>query len=199
MNFRQSPYIIKSWLTKWRPDHLSHLLQCCSSFEVKVLLQQGRSIVVFLSHNSDLFILVRNKHAQLLFPLFLLRWCVCVGGGGNSLGVFTSSVSAYWIFKFQSDAHNNTHLTSCDWHFWKVFVFIKTNTYAVTQTDKNKTASESNADRLTWQVKLKKGYVMLCKKKTTIIHRNIFFESISHTMTVWCDHRCQTVKCPKAP
>ncbi len=123
------------------------------------------------SPNSDLFILVRNKHAQSFFPSFYVA-LVYVGGGGYSPEVFTSSVSAYWIFKFQSDAHNNTHLTSCDWHFGKVFVFIKTNTYAMTQTDKNKTASGSNADRLTWQVKLKQGHVMLCKqnKKMYDIH-----------------------------
>ncbi len=42
----------------------------------------------------------------------------------------------------------------------------------MTQTDKNKTASGSNADRLTWQVKLKQGHVMLCKqnKKMYDIH-----------------------------
>ncbi len=52
----------------------------------------------------------------------------------------------------------------------------------MTQTDKNKTSSGSNADRLTWQVQLKQGHVILCKqnKKMYDIHEEAY-SSVIHS------------------
>lgn len=60
------------------------------------------------------------------FLSFILVGKSCLCWGWRKLpGGFYLPVCAYWIFKFLSDAHNNTHLTLCDWHFQRVFVFVK--------------------------------------------------------------------------